>query len=735
MTTVIKRDGTTALLDISKIRNVIQWAVEGINNVSLIELESAFNLRIKEAISTREIQDNLISNCLELCSPEEPNWRYVAGRLHIWGIWKEAKVKRRISNDDDIYSRSYEVIMRKINDGIYPHVLALEYSLNDIREACSYLNSELDKDYDYAGAKLLSNRYLLEDELPQEAFLVCALLLAIPSYADKTFLRSPLGLVKRIYDAISQRKISLATPILANLRTPNSSVTSCFIASIEDNLKSIFSVLGKCADISKHGGGLGVYFSKIRATGSWVNGRANSSGGVLPWIKIFNDTAIAVNQGGKRSGALTVALDIWHLDIPEFLEMQTEHGDQRRKAYDVFPQIVIPDLFMYRVQSESDWTLFDPYEVRTKYDTELANLYGDEFNNLYLQLEEDVSKGKIKLYKTLKAKDLFKQIMRCQIETGLPYLAFKDTINQANPNKKLGIIPCTNLCIESFSNVSENEIHCCNLVSLNLANINTDSKELQQLCELAVEILDNTIDIGIPPAEEARNHNYKYRTLGIGVMGLADWLAKNRLKYSDLPYISSLFEDISYFSYLASSQLAKERGTFPTYKQSTWNEGLINCKDREWYKVNGRRDWEPLFDEIKESGMRNSQILAIAPNTSSSLIQGCTASILPTYSRFFYDKAKGNVPIAPPFLDSCFWYYQENKNLDQKVIVNATATIQKWIDTGISMELLFNLNNDITAKDIYETLILAWANNVKAIYYIRSVQKDSFTEECSTCAN
>ncbi|MFM7440017.1 MAG: ribonucleoside-diphosphate reductase subunit alpha, partial [Snowella sp.] len=253
--------------------------------------------------------------------------------------------------------------------------------------------------------------------------------------------------------AIAKRQISLATPILANLRVPGGSLTSCFILAIDDNLESIFEEITNTARISKNGGGVGVNVSRIRATGSWVMGKSNASGGVIPWIKLLNDTAIAVNQGGRRAGAVTVGLDVWHLDVPEFLEMQAENGDQRRKAYDIFPQLVIPDEFMRRVLNKEEWTLVDPYEVRRKLNIELAELWGTDFEKAYRLIESSLDQ-EIVLYKRVNARDLFKLMMRSQVETGMPYLAFKDTINRANPNKHKGYIPGVNLCTESFSNVS-----------------------------------------------------------------------------------------------------------------------------------------------------------------------------------------------------------------------------------------------------------------------------------------
>jgi len=735
---IIRRDGSPTPLNIAKIRAVVDWACMGLE-VNSIALEAGLTTRLREGISTREIQDNLIGCALEMCSPDQPDWRYVAGRLQIWSLWKDTLVSRGYQ-----YGQYLRTVQAKVADQTYDSRLLI-YSEDELREAGCWINSDWDTDYDYAGAVLLTSRYLLPNELPQEALLTCALLLASVESAENR-----LQWARRFYEAIAARRISLATPILANLRVPGGSLTSCFIIAMEDNLESIFGEITNAARISKNGGGVGCNVSRIRATGSWVMQKSNASGGVIPWIKLLNDTAIAVNQGGRRAGAVTVGLDVWHLDVPEFLEMQAENGDQRRKAYDIFPQLIFPDEFMRRVINKEDWTLVDPYEVRENLGIELAELWGEKFEQAYQRIEAELDQ-KITLYKRVNARELFKQAMRTQVETGMPYLTFKDTINKANPNKHDGYIPQVNLCTESFSNVTPQQTaHCCNLVSLNLANL--DLQDIPGVSQIAVRMLDNTIELTHPPFADAQNHNNRYRTIGVGCMGLADWLAKRRLNYDHLTDISRLFEEIGYWCTQSSMELAKERGAYLAFPGSDWQKGLlIGSKPVAWFQQNAVKPerWEKLADDIQSHGIRNSHITAIAPNTSSSLVQGCTASILPVYSRFFYDKwAKGTVPIAPPFIGNCFWFYPENKTLDQTKVVKAVATMQQWIDTGISMELLFNLNagvyfpeepdRSLNAKDIFDTLVMAWQEGCKAVYYIRTVQKDDFkdsSEGCVACAN
>lgn len=536
-------------------------------------------------------------------------------------------------------------------------------------------------------------------------------------------------------------------------------VHNCFIGAMDDSLDSIYYTLEQVAQISKNAGGCGVNISRVRASGSNIRDVKKASSGVMPWVKLINDTGVAVNQQGARAGAITVALDIWHLDIEDFLQSQTENGDLRKKAFDIFPQIVIPDLFMQRVENNDTWTLFDPNEVKMRFGINLAELYGQEFNEKYEFLEKQ---DQIELKQVIKAKDLFKDFLKIVVETGMPYVTFKDTINKYNPNKHAGMIGNANLCTESFSNFKPSnvtnksikndfsqvtkeadagELHTCNLISLNLSLMDTD-QEVDYYTRLNVRILDNTIDISTAPVLEAMKHNNEYRILGIGAMGLADWLVKRKKTYTNgLASISELFEKIAYAGISESIDLATERGIYPKYEGSDWSKGIIMGKDSEWFNTNetalGKEAWMELIKKLTSNGIRNGGLFAIAPNTSTSLLMGSTASILPVFNKFFIDKAsKGSVPVCPPFMSQeTFWYYQENKNLDQQVVITNIAEIQKWTDQGISMELYLNLNLGLRAKDIYNLYMQAWKKECKTVYYIRSIALKTTKEECISCAN
>lgn len=791
---VVKRNGDVTPLDITKIRQVIEWAADGLN-INPIELESNIQMRFRNNMTTKEIQENLIDTALQLTSIEESDWRILAARLKIMDLYKDVKFEKKYETFG--YDNYLRHVKQSIKNKLYDKVLLEKYNENEIRDAGNFLNMNYDMDFDYAGANIMLNRYLLTRgdkpwELPQEAFLTAALLIEQNQQKEIR-----LDRVKDTYHKLASRKLSLATPMLMNLRKPFGNLSSCFITAMDDSRDSIYYVIDQIAEISKNGGGVGLNVSRIRCKGSWIGGMPNASGGVVPWIRNVNDTVVAVNQQGKRAGACTVALDIWHMDIEDFLELQTENGDQRTKAFDIFPQVVIPDEFMRRNKKQKMWLLFDPYEINKKLGEVPAETWGESFEKLYKKIEKmvykvgddagvdlrnladeefdsaysDLINGKeedkkvLKLVKQVKARDLFKTIMKTQVETGMPYLTFKDAVNRANPNKHVGMIGNGNLCQESYSNfkpskVSENkiikdgdkfkiireteagEVHTCNLNSINLANVN-DEAELHSVCETAVRLLDNAIDFTDVPIKEGEIHNNIYRTIGVGSMGLADYLAKRNIAYTKADnVVDELFENIAYYTINASINLAKERGAYPKFKGSDWDKGLILGRDREWYKNNTKdpERWMRTFDRLAKYGIRNSHLHMIAPNTSSSLVQGCSASVLPVFSKFYIDKnSKGSVPIMPPYIADKFWYYQEFKNIPQMDVVRIISIIQKWTDTGISMELIFNLNlPEVNAKYIFDTLVDAWERNMKTVYYIRSVQKNSSDvsekDECISCS-
>lgn len=711
----------------------------------------------------RNQRQNVISACVSLINItndfKDLDYSKLAGRLKCNMIFLEATLNREgidFSYDDNQSMAYLQFVKKAVENNLYAKDISEKYSDEDLMFFGENIDFTYDKGFDYAGMNLLDKRYLVQKdgaafELPQEMYMTVAALLASEMKDSVSRKRKAI----EFYHAMASRKISLATPLLMNLRRTHGCLVSCYITSFDDNIENIFYVINELAQISKNGGGCGLNCSRIRSNGSSFQGVPGGSRGVLPWIKIVNDTMIAVSQGsGARAGACTVALDVWHGDILEFIEMQTENGDLRRKSFDIFPQIVIPDLFMRRAEANEYFTLLDPHEVYQELGLDLVSLYGEDFDKAYLKAE---SSDRIQFKKSINAKELYKRILKTSVETGLPYQFFKDNVNNVNPNKHEGMIGSANLCVESYSNfnvskvkssnIDENnqinnielgETHTCNLVSLNLAELNEN--EIEYNTCLAVEILDNAIDLSVPAVDSSVIHNNKYRIIGVGTMGLHDYLVKHKKSYkTGLDVANKLYERIAFAGLSQSCELAKTRGAYPAYIGSEWSKGIFFGRDIK--KISSESEfspqWSVLWSNIKQHGLRNGGLFAIAPNTSTSPLVGATASILPCYSKFFIDQnSKGAPPVFPPLLSQdTFWYYQENTKMDQQLVIDMVSVIQKWVDQGISMELMINLNNpDFKAKDFYNLYMNAWKQKLKTVYYIRSVAKRETKEDCISCS-
>lgn len=437
-----------------------------------------------------------------------------------------------------------------------------------------------------------------------------------------------------------------------------------------------------------------------------------------------------VHNGGKRAGAFTVSVPVWHRDIEDFLEIQSENGDQRKKAHDIFPQIAVHDLYMEAVKSGEDWHTFCPHEVKTVLGFELYGCSNETFNMRYLQAVDAYKAKKLKLVSKYNAKDFLKKIMRTQFETGLPYLFFVDTANRTNPNKHEGHIPCGNLCQESFSNVVPDQYaHTCNLASLVVGRLKT-LDEVMYTARMTARILDNGISLTLPPIAISKEHNNRYRTIGIGIQGLHDYLALNYTTYNDLDTIAKLAETIEYGAILESVELAKTRGAYPAFQGSMWQTGEMLSNFGSYSKCG--YNWEELQKDIATHGVRNSQHFSPAPNTSSSIFMDAGAGVMPVYSAFFReDNSTGKFPVSAMHLKSNPLCYSKTFGKHSQVdLTKAVGALQKFIDTGISAEYLFDQNNvDFSAKTLYDTIIAAWENGTKSVYYVRSIKKGSSIED------
>ena len=721
---VTKRDGTKETFDITKIKQSIAYACENVN-VNPLELESRIDHFMKNAISTSEIQANIIQHALQLATPSTPEWLTVAGHAFAMDELHAFKVKGK---------GFAELVKYNCSKGLYTKDLLKFYSNEDLLELETAIDYARDLAHSYASLLTGKKKYQNKNELNQHMHMVNAMRFGqFENQAER------LAVVKQIYDVLSKREFSLATPFMLNLRS-GGNTASCFILAIEDDLGSIFDNVKRVAEISKNGGGLGIFLGYIRAKGSSVNGTDNAAGTIVQWVKILNDTLVAVNQGGRRAGAGTVALPVWHNDILDFLDMQTEHGDQRTKAYDVFPQVTVPDVFMERDKENKQWVTFCPFEVKQKLGIDIRGLYGDEFKAAYLVIEQAVIAGKLKVSRIISsAKTLMKQIMRSQFETGLPYIAFTDTINNLNPNKndkEAYGIPSSNLCVESFSNVKPDTYsHVCNLGSINMGNIK-DIPHLAEVSRIACRILNRGVQLTKNPDITTEAHNKRYRTIGLGVMGLHDYFAREFKSYQDKELIADIFECIEYNAVLESISLTKDLGVFEAFDVSEWKNGNITKRFKSL--GNGKYDWDNVQKLIDLHGIHNSQLTSPAPTTSTSIYQDASASVLPIYSAFFSeDNKNGSLKVGARFLaENPVGYGKTQAKFSAVEIIDAVAEMQKFVDTGISMELIFDQNKEnFSAKDLYNAIHYAHEKGIKTIYYIRSVkQKENAEESCVACA-
>ena len=728
MIKVEKRDGSKVEYDAAKIKQSINHAVGG-TNVNSLALESMIDAVIKNGVKTSVLQENIIHQAVKLASPQNPEWLKVAGRAYAANMWANFKLK----------GKSFlEIVKFNVKKKEYSESLLKYYTEDQIKELGEYIVQERDLLHSYASLLTVEKKYLGKYELNQHMHMVNAM-----RFGEVEKASDRIEFVKKIYDALSLRKLSLATPFMSNLRK-GGNVASCFILCLEDNIDSIFDNVKRMAKISKNGGGIGVFLGYLRAKGSSVAGYENAAGVVNQWVKIINDTMVAVNQNGKRAGAATVALPIWHNDIQEFLDMQTEHGDLRLKAYDVFPQVTVPDVFMKRDEEQKPWVTFCPFEVREKLGIDIRGLYCEEFEEAYSKIEKAFYEGKLKVAKEIpNARDLTKIIMRCHFDSGLPYMFFVDEANRCNPNKRhkdsYGIV-CANLCIESFSNVMPDKLgHVCNLASINLANID-NLEELAYISRLTTRMLDYGIELTNSPDQITEDHNQEFRTIGIGIMGLNDYLAKNKLTYHNLKAIRNLSETVEYNAALESVELAKVFNVFDAFNESEWANG--NQTSRFASLSNTPEKWFELQTLINQYGIRNSQLTSPAPTTSTSIYQEASATFLPVFEKFFAeDNKNGTMAVAAKFLKEFpEGYSRDLHEFDALEIIDVASELQKFIDTGISMELLFDQNKpNFKAKDLYDAIHYAHKKKCKAIYYIRSIKKNANIERpevaCESCAS
>lgn len=712
-------------------------------------LEDKFLTFQKPELSIEENLRLLIKAAVELTTQETPKWEMIAARLLLFTFEREL----RKAEESCQITTLYEKIVYLTGRGLYGQYILENYTKEEIDEIETFLAPERNDLFTYSGLELLLNRYVIRTgqgvalESPQEMFLGIAMHLAMKERKDRALW------VKRFYDMLSKLQVTMATPTLSNARKPYHQLSSCFIDTVPDSLNGIYRSIDNFAKVSKFGGGMGMYFGKVRASGSTIRGFEGAAGGVIRWIRLANDTAVAVDQLGVRQGAVAVYLDVWHRDLPEFLNLRTNNGDDRMKAHDVFPAVCYPDYFWEQARDniEGDWYLMCPHEILTVKGYALEDCYGEAWKEKYLDCVQD---DRIKK-RVVPIKDIIRLIIKSAVETGTPFTFNRDHVNRMNPNGHKGMIYCSNLCTEIAQNMSgieeveervetvngetvvvtvtkPGEFVVCNLASLSLGHLNVeDEEEIADITKCAVRALDNVIDLNFFPVPYAKINNEKYRPIGLGVSGYHHMLAKQGISWESeqhLQFVGDVFSKIHYAAIEASSEIAKEKGSYTYFEGSDWQTGKYF--DKRHLKT---EKWNQLREKVKQQGLRNAYLLAIAPTSSTSIIAGTTAGIDPIMNRYFLEEKKnGLMPrVAPELSMETFWYYKNAHYIDQKWSVRACGVRQRHIDQAQSMNLY--ITNEYTFRKVLDLYILAWEEGVKTIYYIRS--KSLEVEECEVCSS
>ena len=717
---------------------------------SMVTLQEKFASFSKPGMSHRDAIDALIKAAVELTTPEAPAWEMISAR--ILSYRSEQKISRL--EEELGFKTFYQKVRYMTEEGLYGDYILQNYSEEEINEAADFMQPDRNELLNFSGLDLLLKRYGIKNysgkviERVQEMFLGIALHLAMPEKKENRLLW-----VQRIYDLLSRLEVTMATPTLSNARKPNHQLSSCFIDTVPDSLDGIYRSLDNFSQVSKFGGGMGMYFGKVRATGGNIRGFKGVAGGVIRWMKLVNDTAVAVDQLGMRQGAVAVYLDVWHKDLPEFLQLRTNNGDDRMKAHDIFPAICYPDLFWKMAEEDlnQNWTLFCPNEIMRIKGYCLEDCYGEEWERRYLDCVNDQRISR----RVISIKDIVRLVLRSAVETGTPFTFNRDTVNRANPNGHKGMIYCSNLCTEIAQNMAPietiskeietedgdtvvvtktrpGEFVVCNLASLSLGRLPLeDDEQMKEKVATVVRALDNVISLNFYPVPYARITNQRYRSIGLGVSGYHHALAKRRIKWESedhLQFMDKVFETINRAAILASSDLARDKGSYQFFEGSDWQTGAYF--DKRGY---GSAEWQEVRRTVARQGMRNAYLLAVAPTSSTSIIAGTTAGLDPIMKRFFLEEKKGSMlpRVAPELSDKTYWMYKSAYLINQKWSVRASGIRQRHIDQAQSMNLY--ITNDFTMRQVLELYLLAWKSGVKTLYYVRS--KSLEVEECESCAS
>ncbi|ADU32418.1 ribonucleoside-diphosphate reductase subunit alpha [Evansella cellulosilytica] len=695
-------------------------------------------------------EKDLLLAALDRISSDEPDWTYVAATIRLQQLYKQVAEKRQM-RPEEVYTGFAHNVTYLVEAGFYDQDLAGAYQKDDLERLEAALNKSNDSKFTYLGLHTLIDRYLTRDheghilELPQERFMIIAMTLMKEEKQSKR-----LDYVLEAYWALSNLYMTVATPTLSNAGKTHGQLSSCFIDTMDDSLRGIFDSTTDAATLSKNGGGIGIYLGKIRAKGSSIKGFKGTSSGVLPWMKQLNNTAVSVDQLGQRQGAIAVYLDVWHKDIFSFLDAKLNNGDERKRTHDLFTGVCLPDLFMEKVEAREAWFLFDPHEVRQTMGFSLEDFYDEErgagsFREKYEQCVRDPRLSK----ESVPAIEIMKRVMISQLETGTPYMFYRDEANRQNPNAHCGMMYGSNLCTEIMQNMSATTIKeettedgkilitkeagdyvVCNLSSINLATAVTDGV-LSRLIPIQVRMLDNVIDINNIEVPQARLTNEKYRAIGLGTFGWHHLLAITGLRWESeeaINFADKLYEKIAYLTIEASMELAKEKGAYEKFENSAWHTGKYfsqrNYTDEKWIA---------LAEMVNRSGLRNGYLMAVAPNSSTAIIAGTTASIDPIYRKEYAEEKKNfRIPVtAPDISPATTWYYKSAHDIDQIWSVKQNGARQKHIDQGVSFNIY--VKNTVKAKELLDIHLSAWKHGLKSTYYVRSTSSE--IDECESCAS
>ena len=773
--TVVRRDGDRVALDMDRIRTLVTEACEGLEDVDAHRILTESLSNMYDGISEVDVATSLLITARTLVE-EEPNYTFVTARLLLDQLRTETleflDVRSQGQEDYqathsqmlDTYGKAFQAFIHR---GIELELLAPELERYDLVRLGSSLIPERDLQFNYLGLQTLYDRYFLHSnevrfELPQIFFMRVAMGLAMQE-------EEPEERAVEFYELLSSFDFMSSTPTLFNSGTLRSQLSSCFLTTVSDDLDGIYSAIRDNAMLSKWAGGLGNDWTPVRALGAYIKGTNGKSQGVVPFLKVVNDTAVAVNQGGKRKGAVCSYLETWHLDIEEFLELRKNTGDDRRRTHDMNTANWIPDLFMKRVFEDGDWTLFSPNDV-----SDLHDLHGRAFEIRYLNYEALTRTGELELYKRIKAQDLWRKMLSMLYETGHPWITFKDSCNTRSPQQHIGVVHSSNLCTEITLNTSADEIAVCNLGSINLAQHVTesghfDTEKLKKTVRTAIRMLDNVIDINYYAVPAARTSNMRHRPVGLGIMGFQDALYRKRIGYASdaaVEFADESMEAISYYAIESSSELAEERGSYTSFEGSLWSQGILpidslerlqNERGKEYLDVNldTRLDWDDLRTRVKIHGMRNSNVMAIAPTATIANITGVTQSIEPTYQNLFVkSNLSGEFTVVNPHMvhdlkrqglwDSVMvndlkYYDGSLQSIDRipadlkqlystafevepRWLVDAASRRQKWIDQAQSLNLYIA---NASGKKLDIMYRMAWMRGLKTTYYLRALSATS----------